>query len=105
VLLTVIAAVAGTFLATNQFLLHLKHLNQALDRGEPSAVPLLNLALLVLAITLLLLPGLISDVIAVLLLIPPIRYLAVSHILLRFNEYRNSDRHKPQRKPPDIIDI
>jgi UPF0716 protein FxsA len=107
-LLTAAAAVAAAFPAAHQFSVNLKYLNQALDCGETPAVPFMNLVLLVSAIILLLLPGLISDIIAVLLLVPPVRYLIISHILLRFNAYRNSNRSQPQNKTqqkPDIIDI
>ena len=104
-LLSVAGAVAGTILGIRQFASHLRQLNSAMHVDESPAIPFLNLVLIVQAITLLLLPGIISTVLGALLLIPLIRYLVVSHIILRFREYHHAEQRKPKQKQPDIIDI
>jgi len=40
-----------------------------------------------------------------LLLIPPVRSLVISHILLRFEVYRAQTRRRQAPKDPDVIDI
>ncbi len=77
-------AVAGVYLVRLQGFAVLRRLSGALGEGAPLASDLLEGALLLLAGLLLLLPGFLSDLLGLLLLIPPLRGLLIRGLRRRF---------------------
>jgi UPF0716 protein FxsA len=65
--------IAGTAILYHQGFLAFRRALESIDRGELPIAPVADSALLLLAGTLLVTPGLISDTAAMLLLVPPIR--------------------------------
>lgn len=65
------------------------NLNRQLDQGETPTVPLLHGVLVLTAALCLLSPGVITDFVGLLLLIPLLRTLIISHAILRFEAYRS----------------
>lgn len=96
--------ILGAILVRRQGLRYWIDLNRQLDRGAQPTLALMNGLLVFLAAVLIATPGLIGDLIGLVLLITPVRYLVVSHVLLRFEAYRGRERSS-QRQGPEIIDI
>lgn len=72
-LLFIAIGIAGTILLKRQGIRALTEMQAALARGQPPAEPVAHAALLVLAGLLLVFPGFLSDLLALPLLIPPVR--------------------------------
>ena len=72
-LLFIAVGIIGSMLLKRQGMLALREMQAALARGEPPAEPVAHAALLVLAALLLIFPGFLSDLMAVPLLLPPVR--------------------------------
>ncbi len=73
VLLLVMTGVAGAFLVQQQGMTAARRAFEQLAEGEPPLAPVLDSFLIMLAGLLLLIPGLLTDVVGFLLLVPPIR--------------------------------
>lgn len=73
VALVVFSAVLGTLLVRHQGLQTLQQARRSMERGEPPAIPMLEGGLLVIGGILLLIPGFITDVLGLLLLVAPLR--------------------------------
>ena len=115
--LILLSAVAGLFLLRIQGLGALQRLRTSAPLGvEETGLRLVNGALLAVAAILLLVPGFISDAIALLLLVPPIRALIVRRMLANMVvmktgattgfSYESGDIRNPRR--PDqgpVIDL
>ena len=71
--IAIIAGVAGIAMVRQQGFATMQRMRQALDRGEPPVREVFDGACLMIAGGLLLLPGLVSDVFALLLVLPPVR--------------------------------
>ncbi len=71
--LLVLAGVLGSLLVRRQGVGVLLRLRQAIERGETPAAEVAEGALVAVAGLLLVLPGLLTDVLALLLLVPPVR--------------------------------
>ena len=69
--------VIGSLLLKRQGMRALREMQAALARGEPPAEPVAHAALLVLAALLLIFPGFLSDLMALPLLLPPVRRLVI----------------------------
>lgn len=83
----------------------LRQVQHALIRGEAPFGPMLDGVLLVAAGVLLLTPGLITDVAALPLLIPPVRRWIARRILSRVPhtaETHTEDAHRPEQRGPVI---
>lgn len=79
-LLFVAIGVLGTILLKQQGMRALGEMQAALSRGEPPAEPVAHAALLVLAALLLIFPGFLSDVMALPLLLPPVRRFVIRRL-------------------------
>jgi UPF0716 protein FxsA len=110
---TVIAIIGsgllGAFLARYQGLRCWLEFNRQLDRGESPTSTVLHGILIFLAAIFLIFPGLLTDFLGLMLLIPPIRSLFISYIQLRFEKYRTGTSQHQRPHPPnsnnDIIDV
>lgn len=69
--------VIGSLLLKRQGMRALREMQAALARGEPPAEPVAHAALLVLAALLLIFPGFLSDLMALPLLLPPVRRMLI----------------------------
>jgi len=76
-LLFIAIGVIGTVLLKRQGMRALREMQAALARGEPPAEPVAHAALLVLAALLLIFPGFLSDLMALPLLLPPVRRMVI----------------------------
>jgi UPF0716 protein FxsA len=76
-LLFIAVGVIGTALLKRQGMRALREMQAALARGEPPAEPVAHAALLVLAALLLIFPGFLSDLMALPLLLPPVRRMII----------------------------
>ncbi len=77
VLLTIFTAVAGLFLMRSQGLATLQHAQQQMASGESPEASMFEGVFIFLGGLMLFFPGLISDTIGLLLLIPPVRHFLV----------------------------
>jgi UPF0716 protein FxsA len=110
---TVIAIIGsgllGAFLARYQGARCWIEFNRQLDRRESPTSTALHGILIFLAAIFLIFPGLLTDFLGLMLLIPPIRSLLISYIQLRFEKYRAGTGQRPRTHPPntnnDIIDV
>ncbi|MGO1075413.1 FxsA family protein [Inquilinus sp. CA228] len=75
--LFVAVGVIGSLLLKRQGMRALREMQAALARGEPPAEPVAHAALLVLAALLLIFPGFLSDLMALPLLLPPVRRMLI----------------------------
>lgn len=74
VLLLIFGAIAGSLIIQIQGLTALRRTFEQLSRGEPPLEPMIDGALLCLAGGLLIIPGFLTDIAALVLLVPPIRH-------------------------------
>jgi UPF0716 protein FxsA len=101
----------GAFLARYQGLRCWIEFNRQLDRRESPTATVLHGILIFLAAIFLIFPGLLTDFLGLMLLIPPIRSLLISYIRLRFEAYRTqTNKHsyqQPYQQPDqnDVIDV
>ena len=80
---------------------------EAMMRGEPPVGAMLDGGMMVMAGTLLIIPGLITDVMGLLLLIPPVRHLVAGRMLagmfgtatVRVDTYEQGTRREPKHEP------
>ncbi|MGL4594435.1 MAG: FxsA family protein [Thermoguttaceae bacterium] len=80
-----------------------KEFHRQLDRGETPTFAILHGLLLILAAFFLIVPGILTDIIGLLLLLSPIRAFVISYLLLRFEQYRLRSRFSTH--PPDVFDV
>lgn len=71
--LMILSAIGGVLLVRHQGLGHLRRLRENIRSGQPPVRDLLHTAMLVFAGICLVVPGFITDVIGLVLLIPPVR--------------------------------
>ena len=83
VALVVFSAVLGTLLVRHQGLQTLRQARRSIDRGEPPALPILEGGLLVVGGFLLLIPGFLTDVLGLVLLIAPRRRAMILRFVAR----------------------
>jgi len=102
------AGVLGAFLARQQGVRSLRRLSRELGEGQLPADAMFDAVLVSFAGFLLILPGLLSDVVAILLLVPPTRRLFKSAIRRRFqgrvvtSDFQSFDARRPRDQ---IIDV
>ncbi len=91
-LLTILTAVIGVYLIRQQGIMVLNRMHETLQRGESPVEDILHGFFLLVAGLFFLLPGFITDSIAVLLAIPPIRAVLGKVIVqnIRNNFYKNN---------------
>ncbi|MDR3198662.1 MAG: FxsA family protein [Planctomycetaceae bacterium] len=95
----------GAFLARYQGLRCWIEFNRQLDRRESPTTTVLHGILIFLAAIFLIFPGLLTDFLGLMLLIPPIRSLLISYIRLRFEAYRTQTNNRHQKHQPNQNDI
>jgi UPF0716 protein FxsA len=123
ILLLLVCSLVGAWLAKREGFGVLGRIRDRVAAREPPTNELIDGALILLGGLLLLLPGFVSDVIGVLLLIPPTRALARSWVKRRFrvrvygvavprpSDVRNAVRSREPSPPPeryvddDVIDV
>ena len=97
------AGLLGALIVSRQGLKVLRRTQQALAEGRPPVAPVLDGVFLLLAGALLITPGFLSDVLALLLLIPPIRLAvarwSVKQLVKRALDVSNT-RIDPASSPP-----
>jgi UPF0716 protein FxsA len=101
------AGVIGALVLSRQSLTVLRRTQEALAQGRPPVAPVLDGAFLLLAGALLITPGFLTDVLALLLLIPPIRHAVarwsvrrlVRSAHVRINTFRGPVEDEPKRSP------
>lgn len=95
VALVVFSAVLGALLLRHQGFYTLTRVRASLNRGEPPALPMLEGGVLVLAAVLLLIPGFITDVLGLALLVTPLRRALIKRFLRRVVVVRPGGRGPP----------
>jgi len=100
-----VGGLLGAFLAYRQGVRCWLELNQQLNHGETPVMSVLNCFLILLAVLLLLLPGLLTCLIGLVLLIPLARSIVVSYMVLNFEAHRLRTRQRETPSSPDIIDV
>jgi UPF0716 protein FxsA len=105
----VAAALTGAVIISRQSLAVLNRTLEAVAEGQPPVAPVLDGLFLMVAGALFLTPGLMTDAVALLLLVPPVRRViarAAVHWLLRrarlHVEVRGADADPGMRRPPGI---
>lgn len=105
-LLTLVGtALLGAAVAKRQGLRCWLELHRELDRGETPTLPILHGFCILLAGLLLVMPGLITDMLGLLLLVPPVRSFVIARALTRFEAYRLRRRDQVSPESPEVIDI
>jgi UPF0716 protein FxsA len=102
------AGVLGAFLSRQQGVRSLSRLSDELRRGQMPTDALFDAVLVSVAAALLILPGLLSDMLAILLLLPPTRH-AIKAMVRRSAQGRvvttHFDRFEPRSGRDEIIDV
>ena len=80
-------------------------LNQHLDRGETPMLPALHGVLVLFAVLLMVLPGILTGLVGLFLLLPLTRAFVVSYLILQIEARRLQERKKNAPFPPEIIDV
>lgn len=102
VLWVLAAAVAGVLLLQFHGIATMRRVQEAMMHGELPARAMFDGALLFIAAILLIIPGFISDAIALLLLLPPIRWLLLRAVMRRAMPFPPG--HEPQFRRSDTIE-
>jgi UPF0716 protein FxsA len=103
--LLILVSVLGAWLAKREGLGVLRRVRQQLDAGRVPAVEVIDGFLVLLAGALLLTPGFLTDIVAIFLLIPPVRAAAralVRRRLLGKVTLIRGPGPQPPTRPPDI---
>lgn len=100
--LTIAAIMAGGAILRRQGLAALLSARGRMDRGEPPVAAVFDGLCLTLAGFLLVLPGFITDILAGLLLLPPVRALLLRQLAARLVVVRNQDG--PAGPGPTVIE-
>ncbi len=99
------SAALGGYLARRQGLRCWAEFNRQLDRSEEPTTTVLHGLLIFLGGVLMVMPGALTSLLGLLLMVPLFRAIVIAQIRLRFLAYRVRD-NKQQRSPqPDIIDV
>ena len=106
-LLTILTAVIGVYLIRQQGIMVLNRMHETLQRGESPVEDILHGFFLLVAGLFFLLPGFITDSIAVLLATPPIRAVLGKIIVhnIRNSFYKNTSGYKNSHNSPEGIII
>jgi UPF0716 protein FxsA len=104
--LLIMAATLGVLVIRHQGLTMLNRMLAAASEGKLPLAPMLDGYALVMAGALLIVPGLVSSVIGLLLLVPPVRVLAIRSALSGLTGGAAGDRSSGSRKSagPTVID-
>lgn len=102
--LVVLAAVLGVAILRYQGLDALRKINQDIKLHRPPARGIANGFMIVIASFLLIIPGFISDIAGLLLLVPPVRKLIWRLIGRRINVSYNA-RYRRGRQRDDFVDL
>ncbi|HEY0721543.1 MAG TPA: FxsA family protein [Gammaproteobacteria bacterium] len=102
VLWVILAAMAGGMLLRLHGIATMRRVQSAMMRGELPARAMFDGALLFFAAILLIIPGFISDAIALLLLLPPTRWLLLRMMMRRVMPFPPG--HEPNFRRPDTIE-
>ncbi|WDR01797.1 FxsA family protein [Devosia algicola] len=107
--LVILGAIGGVILLRHQGLTILRQIQTSLNSGQMPGQPLAEAMMLGVAAVFLLLPGLFSDAVALLLLLPPVRgwiYRAfASRVVVHASASQTPGREQPQVKRPGTIDL
>lgn len=103
VLLLFAAALVGAKIVHDQGLATARRAAEALAEGTPPVGPMLEGVALVIAGALLILPGYLSDIAGLLLMVPPFRRFAILSVLRRFRDAarRRFPQARARRPPPE----
>jgi UPF0716 protein FxsA len=93
--LVVASGVVGSMILSRQSLSAFRHTMRAASEGRPPVAPVLDSVFLMLAGGLLLMPGLISDALALLLMIPPLRHALARWTMGKIITVADRDAAKP----------
>nr|WP_281393027.1 FxsA family protein [Roseibium litorale] len=104
ILLTILTAVAGTFMLRQQGLSLLMRMQKELDAGQVPGTDIMHGAMIVLASILLLIPGFVTDILGLLLFVPPIRDAIARFIIARSNVVVVGGG-APRRREDGVIDL
>jgi UPF0716 protein FxsA len=99
VALLIADAVLGSMLARSQGRATWRRFNAALQAGRPPAREVLDGALVILGGALLLTPGFLTDILGLLLLLPPTRALFRALLVRRFMDRMVTSMSRPRRGP------
>jgi UPF0716 protein FxsA len=103
--LVILAAVAGAAIVRRQGMQALDRLRVAIETGRDPAAPIAHGALIMIAGVLLMIPGFFTDIVGLLLLLPPVRRLLIrggaSRMTVRAATYV---RPGPARQPSEVIE-
>ena len=97
--------IVGVFLAKRQGVQCWYELHRQLDRNETPTLSVMHGLLILIAAFLLVVPGLITSLLGVLLLVPPIRSLVIVWLKVRFERYRTQMAKRNDEQAPQIIDV
>lgn len=100
ILLTIATGVAGAYLMRVQGFTVMNRILQSADRGEPPVAPVLDGIGIFTAGMLLLLPGFLTDLLGILLFIPPLRRWLIARLLFRARPASGERFRQPQGDRP-----
>jgi len=100
-----ISGLIGLLLAYPKGKFYWAELNQQLDRGEIPTLPVLHSIVILLAVFLMILPGVLTSLIGLFLLFPLTRAFVVSYLLLQFEAQRLHAKKNKTSSPPEVIDV
>ena len=100
-----ICGLVGMLIAHREGWHHWKQLNRQLDRGETPKIPIIHGVLVLLAAVLMVLPGLLTSLFGLFLLVPLTRSFVVSYFILRFEAYRQQTQRENAPNSTEIIDV
>lgn len=102
VLWVVVAALVGVVLLRLHGIATLQRVQAAMMRGELPARAMFDGALLFFSAVLLIIPGFITDLLGLLLLLPPVRWLLLRGVIRRAAPFPPG--HQPDFRRPDTIE-
>lgn len=106
VILIVLTAIVGTALLRNQGLATINEIQQTLNSGGVPAIPIISGAILLIGGTLLLTPGIVTDLIGLACLIPACRHYLARQVIKRMKfsimARQHSTSHHPSQSHKDL---
>ena len=100
-----VSGLIGVLFARREGLRSWRELNRQLDNGRTPTQPILHGVLILLGAALMILPGLLSSLVGLFLLLPLFRSFVVAYLVLHFEAHRLRTQTKNTSHPPEIIDV
>jgi len=100
-----VSGMLGMTIAYRRLLYYWGEFTEQLNRGEVPSLPFLHGLLILFALSLMILPGILTSLVGLFLFFPLARAFFVSYFLLQMEAQRFQKQRSKTSSPPEVIDV